>query len=628
MASVSSSGEEEVKGCVAVPKDSDTVDSSDGDASGPIVTLDSKVDAGDLTYNTLSSSTSQMLLKPTDHIRRLSRVFVNFFQSVPASDSVLSQHLQETWSDFARKYPFFFSIVHRKFKLENDFSFRIHTRTLFAFDLPSDTALKVRVDLKKAKSLFGEEIQSPRFQHIFQNPRILELTRGEGDYVEMAEARELVKLVCDSLCPMPTSNGGPNIASVQPFLDNVPMFSVHVIFCSQATGVRSRCRHSMIQLLRREFITMLSSVVISCALPSQVDGVQREVLESGIANCWDSDVIEKQSQQESLWMKISLRLYTLIGTLINTGKYDDQRLGLILRLWKQADQNAEAQLHRAKDVQRKRRRSIDDKNVGASSALSLNVEGNNPSRIRQNLEGHCIGPWNLDSNSISGSVGMLPASLNPLQQLHSMLQMQQMQNMARVNPSQLQAFQLMQQQLAMQQQLISQRMFHPSVNPFSMTGLGVYNTPSNFIGHEKMSMNAASASVGSFPPNSQMWPGICMPDSFPSPAMMMHAGNMNPNPTNAHFNSMLAPIFPMMTTQATMYPWMCNQPMMTQILGGGPNVAADPSLSFHSASDPRAFFVPMKSTAKNTESGYKLDLSSNLQSPVTAVEPNSIMPKL
>jgi hypothetical protein len=620
MASISSSAEEEVKSCVAVPKDSDTVDSSDGDTSGPIVTLDSKVDAGDLTYNTLSSSTSQMLLKPTDHIRRLSRVFVNFFQSVPTSDSVLSQHLQETWSNFATKYPFFFSIVHRKFKLENDFSFRIHTRTLFAFELPSDTAIKVRVDLTKAKSLFGEEIQSPRFQHIFQNPRILELTRGEGDYVEMTEARELVKLVCDSLCPMPTSNGGPNLASVQPFLDNVPMFSVHVIFCSQATGIRNRCRHSMIQLLRREFITMLSSIVVSCALPSQVDGIQREVLESGIADCWDSDVIEKQSQQESLWMKISLRLYTLIGTLINTGKYDDQRLGLILKLWKQADQNAEAQLHRAKDVQRKRRRSIDVKNVGPSSVL-------NPSCIRQDLEGICIGPWNLNSNSISGSVAMLPASLNPLQQLHSMLQMQQLQNMACMNPSQLQAFQLMQQQLAMQQELISQHMFHPSVNPFSMTGLGVYHTPSNFIGHEKMSMNAASASVGSFPPNSQMWPGICMPNSFPSPSMMMHAGNVNPNPMNAHFNSMLAPVFPMMPTQATMYPWM-NQPMTTQIVGGGPNVAADPSLSFCSASNPRAFFVPTKSTTKNTESGHKHDSFSNIQAPVTAVEPNSIMPKL
>ncbi len=40
-----------------------------------------KVDSSDLTYNSQPENAAKMLLKPTDHIRRLSRVFVNFFQS-------------------------------------------------------------------------------------------------------------------------------------------------------------------------------------------------------------------------------------------------------------------------------------------------------------------------------------------------------------------------------------------------------------------------------------------------------------------------------------------------------------------------------------------------------------------
>jgi hypothetical protein len=614
------SAEDEVKGAEA-SKDSDSGDSTDCETNCPEnVILDTRDDSGDLTYNTILSTASQMLLKPTDHIRRLSRVFVNFFQSVPSSDQVLSQRLQENWLEFTRKYPFFFSIVHRKFKLENDFSFRIHTRTLFSFELPPNTALKVRVDMKKAKALFGEDISSPRFQHIFQNSKILELARGEGDYVEMEEARELVKAVCDSLCPAPTLTGIQDLVMAQPFLDNVPMFSLHVVFCSQGSGARSRCRHSMIQLLRREFITMLASTVLSCALPTKIDEIHKEVLELDIAKCWDSDVIEKQSQQESLWMKISLRLYTLIGTLMNTGKYDDQRLGLILRLWKQADQNAEAQLHRAKDVQRKRRRSIDGRNVGTLSAnVALEVPGkSNPSLPRHGLEGNGIGPWNLGSNPISSSMVMLPALSNQMQQLHNLLQLQQMQSMSQMNPSQAQAFQLMQQQQqSMQLQLMSQQMFQPSMNQFPMTGFGLFPSPSHFHGHDKAALNPASMMLGPFSATNQTWSGMPFVDGQPSSSMMMHPGNGNLNAMNALFNSISNPSFPCMPS---MNPWISNQNMMMQMLGGGLNHCADQHTSIDSTAEPRAF-VPMKSIApKNSELGQKHEVASGAKKRPVASE--------
>jgi hypothetical protein len=109
--------------------------------------------------------------------------------------------------------------------------------------------------------------------------------------------------------------------------------------------------------------------------------------------------------------------------------------------------------------------------------------------------------------------------------------------------------------------------------------------------------------------------------------MMMHAGNVNPNAMHARINSMLASGFPMMPTQPAIYPWICNQPMMAQILGVGPNVS-DPSLNFCSASDLEPFFVPSKSTAQDRESGQNYDTSSNLETPASAVESNSIAPKL
>ena len=620
MAIASPSTEDEVKESVAMSKDSDSSDSADT----PLI-LNTKDDAGDLTYNTLSSSASQMLLKPTDHIRRLSRVFVNFFQSVPNTDTVLCQLLLDTWSDFTRKFPFFFSIVHRKFKLENDFSFRIHTRTLFAFELPSDTSLKMRVDMKKANSLFGEEMQSARFRHIFQHPRILELSRGEGDYVGMEEARELVKLVSESLCPAtnPTADQDLVVVHQPQFVDNVPMFSLHVVFCSQGGGARSRCRHSMIQLLRHEFISMLTDIVISCALPARLGDVQRDVLEQDISKCWDVDVIEKQSQQESLWMKISLRLYCLISTLMNTGLYDDQRLALVLRLWKQADQNAEAQLHRAKDVQRKRRRSIEDKNSNAltpSALLEAQLKSKS-SLVRQGLEGNGIGPWNLSPNSFNNPMAMLPALSNQLQQLHNMLQMQQMQSMAHMNPGQLQAFQFMQQQQVMQQQLMNrQQMFTPGMSPFSMAGLGSFAPSTNFLGHDKMPLNPMSIGVGTFPSVNPMWSSMSIHDSFPSPNMMVHPGNSNPNSMNAFFNSMPTQSFPLMPPQPNLNPWMGNQLSMPQILGGCLNASTDTPENFGSASEPRAF-IPLKSNlAQILESGQKHDLASVLKKRSTAFD--------
>jgi len=407
------------------------------------------------------------------------------------------------------------------------------------------------------------------------------------------------------------------------FVDNVPMFSLHVVFCSQGGGARSRCRHSMIQLLRHEFISMLTDIVISCALPARLGDVQRDVLEQDISKCWDVDVIEKQSQQESLWMKISLRLYCLISTLMNTGLYDDQRLALVLRLWKQADQNAEAQLHRAKDVQRKRRRSIEDKNSNAltpSALLEAQLKSKS-SLVRQGLEGNGIGPWNLSPNSFNNPMAMLPALSNQLQQLHNMLQMQQMQSMAHMNPGQLQAFQFMQQQQVMQQQLMNrQQMFTPGMSPFSMAGLGSFAPSTNFLGHDKMPLNPMSIGVGTFPSVNPMWSSMSIHDSFPSPNMMVHPGNSNPNSMNAFFNSMPTQSFPLMPPQPNLNPWMGNQLSMPQILGGCLNASTDTPENFGSASEPRAF-IPLKSNlAQILESGQKHDLASVLKKRSTAFD--------
>ena len=635
MASVSSSSVDEAKPSISISKSSASGDSTDCDASGP-VSLELKDETGDLTYNTLPVSASQMLLKPTDHIRRLSRVFVNFFQSVPTSDPVLCQRLQDAWSDFSQKYPFFFSIVHRKFKLENDFSFRIHTRTLFAFELPPDTALRVHVDLKKAKSIFGEEMQAQRFQHIFQNPRILDLTKGEGDYIEMAEARELVKMVCDAVCPV--QPGTQDATQSMPFQDNIPMFTLHVVFCSPGAGARSRCRHSMIQLLRREFITMLASILVSCALPARVDDIQTEVLEADIAKCWDSDVIEKQSQQESLWMKISLRLYTLIGTLANVGKCNDQRVALILKLWKQADQSAEAQLHRAKDVQRKRRRSIEDRTGSAVSGdIAVDAQGKSKALLlRQGLEGNRIGPLALGGSSMGNSMGIMPVLSNQLQQqmqLHGMLQLQQqLQSVAAINPGSLQAFQFMQQQQMMQQQLMNQQLFQQNMNPFAMAGLvgNTYSMPSNFpLGHDKVSLNASHiGAVGSFPASSPMWSGMAMHDSFPSASMMVQPGNGTSNSLNSLFSCMSAPNgFPMMSGQPNVNSWMGNPQLMMQMLGGGQNHSADASSSVGTSTDSRAFVSLKSGTSQKSESGQRIDSAIGFKKRATASESNGIMSK-
>jgi hypothetical protein len=102
-------------------------------------------------------------------------------------------------------------------------------------------------------------------------------------------------------------------------------------------------------------------------------------------------------------------------------------------------------------VQRKRRRSIEDKNSNAltpSALLEAQLKSKS-SLVRQGLEGNGIDPWNLSPNSFNNPMAMLPALSNQLQQLHNMLQMQQMQSMAHMNPGQLQAFQFMQQQQVM-----------------------------------------------------------------------------------------------------------------------------------------------------------------------------------
>ena len=651
-ASVSSSSVDEAKRSVSVSKSLASGDSTDCNASGP-VTLESQGDAGDLTYNTLPSSASQMLLKPTDHIRRLSRVFVNFFQSLPAYDAVLCQRLQDAWSEFSQKYPFFFSIVHRKFKLENDFSFRIHTRTLFAFELPPDTALRMHVDLKKAKSLFGEEMHAQRFEHIFQNPRILDLTKGEGDYIEMAEARELVKMVCDAVCPV--QPGTQDTTPSMPFQDNIPMFTLHVVFCSPGAGARSRCRHSMIQLLRREFISMLASILVSCAHPDRVDDIQTEALEAGIARCWDSDVIEKQSQQESLWMKISLRLYNLIGTLANVGKCNDQRVALILKLWKQADQNAEVQLDKAKDVQRKRRRSIEDRTgstVTGDIALDEMQGNSKASLLRQGLEGNGIGPLTLGGASMGNSLGMLPVlpmgnslgmmpvlpnQLQQQMQLHGMLQLQQqLQSVAAVKPGSLQALQFMQQQQMMQQQLLNHHMSQQNMshmNPLAMAGLigNLFPLPSNFpLNHNKVSLISSSiGGAGSFPAPSQIWSGVAMRDSFPSANVMVPPANAASNSLNVPFACMSAPKgFPIMSVQPTENPWMGNPQLMMQMLGGLHNhtAAADASSNFAASTGARDVNSLKSSASQNSESVNNIDSVSGLKKRATASEPNGVKP--
>jgi len=100
-------------------------------------------------------------------------------------------------------------------------------------------------------------------------------------------------------------------------IDNIPMFTLHVIFSTQGAAIRSRSRRAMIQLLRREFIRMLVGVLEVCVFPVPAGDarVTPESLAAGVERCWEADAIEKQSSQESLWMKISLRLYNFVATL-------------------------------------------------------------------------------------------------------------------------------------------------------------------------------------------------------------------------------------------------------------------------------------------------------------------------
>jgi len=271
----------------------------------------------------------------------LSYIAHNTLSGTPTKDPMLFQRLHDLWSDFARKFPFFFSVVHRKFKLENDFSFRLHTRTLFAFELPQETHLRIHVDLDRAKTTFGDKWSSPIVQQIFSGAQfnIQQLTAGEGGVVEMDAARALVKVnalpllsthlaavfvtfgkaVSDAICT-DASARSPTLKSTESSataLDNIPLFTIHVIFSTQGASVRSRSRRAMIQLLRREFIRMLVGVLDACLLPDAARDpcVASENLASVVERCWEADAIESQSSQESLWMKISLRLYNFIATL-------------------------------------------------------------------------------------------------------------------------------------------------------------------------------------------------------------------------------------------------------------------------------------------------------------------------
>jgi len=115
----------------------------------------------------------------------------------------------------------------------------------------------------------------------------------------------------------PTIDSHKSSQSTAPVIDNIPMFTLHVIFSTQGASIRSRSRRAMIQLLRREFIRMLVGVLEVCVLPVPAGGarVTPESLAAGVERCWEADAIEKQSSQESLWMKISLRLYNFVATL-------------------------------------------------------------------------------------------------------------------------------------------------------------------------------------------------------------------------------------------------------------------------------------------------------------------------
>ena len=115
----------------------------------------------------------------------------------------------------------------------------------------------------------------------------------------------------------PTLDSRKSSQSTATVIDNIPMFNLHVIFSTQGASIRSRSRRAMIQLLRREFIRMLVGVLEVCILPAPAGDarVTPESLAAGVERCWEADAIEKQSSQESLWMKISLRLYNFIATL-------------------------------------------------------------------------------------------------------------------------------------------------------------------------------------------------------------------------------------------------------------------------------------------------------------------------
>ena len=276
----------------------------------------------------------------------LSYIAYNTLSGTPTKDPMLFQRLHDLWSDFARKFPFFFSVGHRKFKLENDFSFRLHTRTLFAFELPQETHLRIHVDLDRAKATFGDKWSSPSVQQIFSGAQfnIQQLTAGEGGVVEMDAARALVKVnalpllsmqltavfvtfvkaVSDAICT-DASARSPTLKSTESSataLDNIPLFTIHVIFSTQGASVRSRSRRAMIQLLRREFIRMLVGVLDACLLPDAARDpcVASENLASVVERCWEADAIESQSSQQSFWMKISLRLYNFIATLTSNPK--------------------------------------------------------------------------------------------------------------------------------------------------------------------------------------------------------------------------------------------------------------------------------------------------------------------
>ena len=336
-------------------------------------------------------------------------------------------------------------------------------------------------------------------------------------------------------------------------------------------------------------------------------------------------------------MKISLRLYTLIGTLANVGKCNDQRVALILKLWKQADQNAEAQLHRAKDVQRKRRRSIEDRTGSAVSGdAAVDAQGKSKALLlRQGLEGNRIGPLTLGGASMGNSLGMMPVLPNQLQQqmqLHGMLQLQhQLQSVAAMNPGSLQALQFMQQQHMMQQQVMNHQMFQQNMNPFAMAGLmgNSFPMPSNFpLGHDKVSLTSSSlGGVGSFPAPSPMWPGMAMQDSFPSANVMVPPANAAS--LNALFSYMSAPNgFPMMSVQPTMNPWMGNPQLMMQMLGGLHNhtAAADASSNFAASTGARDVNSLKSSASQNSESVNNIDSVSGLKKRATASEPNGVKP--